>query len=255
MIWFASKSVEDGDPTIVDQARDLGLRMPMGELPCQVSPAALIESGVPTGNTSSDSALVPFRSSADGNTSLKKITRAGLAAMPASEQKTCLGERLHQMVKKISPAFADQIVGLILEKDNLHLLELLEDPIKLRREVSEAAKGCKAEAVTPQGPPAEVVPDTEGKNPVENKRKGPTLDKVAPKGPPSPRDQESKKVRFSIPASAGQDDCTEDKCSVKAKREVNMSGAVGPGRGTSFGQEHGQAPLYPLPYEVGRRVK
>ena len=67
------------------------------------------------------------------------LTAAMLYAAQSQEQKQMLGERLYTLISWVYPDLAGKITGMMLQKDNYCLLELLINRQSLRATVEEAA--------------------------------------------------------------------------------------------------------------------
>ena len=69
-----------------------------------------------------------------------RLTAAALAAVPPSQQKQVLGERLYPLVQaaRPEPGLAGKVTGMLLELDNSELLRLLESPEQLSKKISQA---------------------------------------------------------------------------------------------------------------------
>lgn len=65
------------------------------------------------------------------------LTAALLASAPPQEQKQLLGERLFPLIRRLAPALAGKVTGMLLEIDNSELLHMLESPESLKAKVWE----------------------------------------------------------------------------------------------------------------------
>ncbi|KAK7489429.1 hypothetical protein BaRGS_00019373 [Batillaria attramentaria] len=70
--------------------------------------------------------------------SQEPLTAALLASAPPQEQKQMLGERLFPLIRRLAPALAGKVTGMLLEIDNSELLHMLESHESLKAKVEEA---------------------------------------------------------------------------------------------------------------------
>ena len=70
---------------------------------------------------------------------LNKIDRVSkLATLSPKDQKEMLGEELFPLIKKINRGLVVKITGMMLEKENMEIIQMLEDVGYLTKEVNKA---------------------------------------------------------------------------------------------------------------------
>ena len=67
-----------------------------------------------------------------------KGIKAGLVTESTKGQKTMLVERLFLLIQKLYPDLASKLTGMVLEKDNMKILKMLEDNDDLEKELKAA---------------------------------------------------------------------------------------------------------------------
>ena len=64
--------------------------------------------------------------------------KAGLATVTPQDQKELLGERLFPEIQKMNSPLAGKLTGMLLEKSNEEILQMIENPDYLTKEVKAA---------------------------------------------------------------------------------------------------------------------
>ena len=67
-----------------------------------------------------------------------KGIKACLVTESTKGQKTMLVERLFLLIQKLYPDLASKLTGMVLEKDNMKILKMLEDNDDLEKELKAA---------------------------------------------------------------------------------------------------------------------
>ena len=75
----------------------------------------------------------------------QELTAENLAAAAPAMQKQMLGERLYPLIVASEPALAGKVTGLLLQRENVGLLPVLEDPVLLKAEVAAALLALDAQ--------------------------------------------------------------------------------------------------------------
>lgn len=85
---------------------------------------------------------------AEANKTINKLRIKILATLSPQDQKQMLGEELFPLIKKINEGHAMRVTGMMLEKDNMKILQMLEDVGYLTKEVNKALQLLKTKEVT-----------------------------------------------------------------------------------------------------------
>ena len=80
---------------------------------------------------------------AEANKTINKLRIKILATLSPQDQKQMLGEELFPLIKKINEGHAMRVTGMMLEKDNMKILQMLEDVGYLTKEVNKALQLLK----------------------------------------------------------------------------------------------------------------
>ena len=85
---------------------------------------------------------------AEANKTINNFRIKILATLSPQDQKQMLGEELFPLIKKINEGHAMRVTGMMLEKDNMKILQMLEDVGYLTKEVNKALQLLKTKEVT-----------------------------------------------------------------------------------------------------------
>ena len=70
--------------------------------------------------------------------------KAGLANVTPQDQKELLGERLFPHIQRMNSDLAGKLTGIMLEKSNKKILQMIENPDYLTKEVKAAVDHIKS---------------------------------------------------------------------------------------------------------------